>query len=510
MDRSSYLPLTVPDGSDDIAAMRRSLPLLTLLLLINHTAGALQPVLVTTPRAQLLPVSPTNRPFLAASFALQPVDLVARGYVETEWRVSGRGSLYEWGTGGNAMTVRAAEVPYVTRLLVRQPKDAVRFSGRVIVELLNASAGYDSAPLWGLSWEYFTRHGDVWVGMTVTPAAVAALRRFDNVRYGSMSFGFRQPDACGVAPSDAESGLAWDAIAQVGALLRSSSKENPLLALNPQRFIAAGYGQSGGYVITYANAMHSWMRLGDGAPIFDGYLSAAATGSVPINQCAPVLADNDPRRGVLPRDVPFVAVLTESDAQRLAFRDDSDAPDDVFRLYEIAGAARAGPYAAGQPLNADVAIVGQAAPVEAQCCEPPTTLSAGYAFNAIWQQYEELLQHQTPMNREMRIGMDAGGVLRDENGNARGGWRLPLLDVPIAAYRGSSTPRTDDPGSRQICGATGSIQPLSAAGLKARYGNRAEYLRRFNAAVDEALRQRRILAEDVGALKALAQRAPAF
>ena len=46
--------------------------------------------------------------------------------------------------------------------------------------------------------------------------------------------------------------------------------------------------------------------------------------------------------------------------------------------------------------------------------------------------------------------------------------------------------------------------------LKARYGNRAEYLRRFNAAVDEALRQRRVVAEDVAALKALAQRAPAF
>jgi hypothetical protein len=490
--------------------MRRSLPLLTLLLLINHTARALEPVLVTTPRAQLLPVSPTNRPFLAAGYAVQAVDLLTRGYVESEWRVSGRASIYEWASGGGGVNVRSADVPYVTRLLVRQPKDALRFSGRVIVELMDAAAGYDSAPLWGLSWEYFMRHGDVWVGVTVTPAAAAALRRFDNVRYGSMSFGFRQPDTCSVAPSDAESGLAWDAIAQVGALLRSSSKENPLLTLNPQRIIAAGYGQSASYLITYANALHSWMRLGDGAPIFDGYLSAAATGAAPINQCAPALADNDPHRGVLPRDVPFVAVLTESDTQRPAFRDDSDAADDVFRLYEIAGAAHAGPYAAGQPLNADLAIAGQTGPSEAPCREPPTTLSAGYAFNAIWQQYEELLQRQTPMNHEVRIGMDAGGVLRDENGNARGGWRLPQLDVPIATYRGSSTPRTDDPRSRQICSVTGSVQPLNAAGLKARYGNRAEYLRRFNAAVDEALRQRRIVVEDVGALKALAQRAPAF
>src|SRR5689334_24430554 len=291
--------------------IRRSLPLLALLLLINHTASAVDPALVITPRAQVLPVSPTNRPFLAAGQTLQPMDLAARGYVESELRVTGRANVYER-TPGGALKTRAADVPYATRILVRQPKDVARSSGRVIVELLDATAGYDSAPLWGLSWEYFTRHGDVWVGVTVNPAAAAALHRFDGVRYGAMALGAPQSESCGAANSSSgANGLVWDVVAQVGALLRSSSKENPLLVLNPQRFIAAGYGQSGGYVVTFANTLHAWQRLGDGAPIFDGYLSAAITDSAPLDSCAST--DKSARPFVSPRDAPFISVLTESD-----------------------------------------------------------------------------------------------------------------------------------------------------------------------------------------------------
>jgi hypothetical protein len=387
--------------SDDIAFMkRRSLPLLALLLLFNTAASALEPVLVVTPRAQVLPVSATNRPFLAAGQALQRVDLPARGYVESELRVSGRAKVYDWAPAGDAVTPRA-DAPYVTRILVRQPKDAARFSGRVIVELLDAAAGYDSAPLWGLSWDYFMKHGDAWVGVTVQPAAAAALRRFDGVRYAAMSLGVAQPESCNA--SGAGSPLAWDALAQVGALLRSSSKENPLLALNPQRFIAAGYGQSGGYVITFANALHAWQRLGDGAPIFDGYLSAVATHAAPVNPCAPALAADDAHAGVQPRDVPFVMVLAGSAAQAATpLRDDSDAPGDVFRLYKVADVENSAAYAAGQPAAADLKIAGLPVPAVEPCGEPRTGFPATLALNAIWQQYDDLLQHQLPMNKEPR------------------------------------------------------------------------------------------------------------
>jgi len=490
--------------------LRRSLPLLTLLLLATITAQAAEPVLVVTPRAQALPASATNHPFLAAGQAMQPVNLAARGYVESEFAVTGGAAIHEW--AGQGAEPQAANLPYATRMLVRQPQSATRFSGRVIVELLDGSPGYDTAPLWGLSWDYFTRHGDVWVGVTVRPAAIAALRRFDSVRYESMSLTAKRDGACvNAAGADVESGLAWDVIAQVGALLRSSSKENPLLILKPQRIIAAGYGQSGGYVLTYANAVHAVQRLGDGAPIYDGFLSAASVGAVPLHACAAELPANDARRGVPPRDVPFVEVLTESEALGAAQKEDSDADNDVFRRYEVAGAARYGLSAASQPAAADLSIAGVQPPAEGLCREPRSNFSAAPAFNAIWQQYDDLLSQKKPMNREPRIAIEAGALLRDEVGNARGGWRLPAIEVPLGAYHGSGTPRSDEARARLLCSATGSAQPMTVAALKARYGSRVEYLRRFNAAVDEAQRQRRLLAEDATALKQQLQRtAPAF
>jgi hypothetical protein len=55
------------------------------------------------------------------------------------------------------------------------------------------------------------------------------------------------------------------------------------------------------------------------------------------------------------------------------------------------------------------------------------------------------------------------------------------------------------------------MQKMSAAQLKAQYSSRAELLRRFNAAVEEAARARRLTAEDSVAIKAAAARTtPAF
>jgi len=503
--------------------LRRSLPLLMVLLLGGAAVRAAESRLVPTPRASVLPTSPTNRPFLGADHALAPVDLAARGYLETELLVSGFANVYDWAAGGaDGVVARGANVPYTTRILVRRPKDAAKFSGRVVVELLNPTGQYDFAPLWGFSWEQFLRSGDAWVGVTVKPVAAATLRRFDGVRYSRLSFAYRRAGACDAAPAgaalpdaalaDAENGLAWDLIAQVGALLKSSSNENPLLQLNPQRVIAAGYSQTGVYITTYAHALHATLRLGDGSPIFDGYLNAAGANAASINQCAARLPDDDARRMPPKVGVPFVVVMTESDFQRALKRRRDDADESgVLRLYELAGAAHSGPFAAGQPATADLTIAGVAAPADDLCRERRGDFPLGYAFNAIWQQYDDLLVRQQPMAREPRIEADAaGGVLRDAVGNARGGFRLPPLDVPVAAYRGSSTPRGSETRAQDQCLRTGAMQKLGAAQLKAQYKTRAEYLRLFNAAVDEAVHTRRVVAADAVALKAAAAKTPAF
>jgi hypothetical protein len=508
-------------------------PLLAMLAVapLLNAAEPLLPQLVVTPRARALPVSATNRPFLAATHVVQPVDLAAAGFREAEYLVRGNASIYEW-TGAPrdaAVAVREAGVPYTTRMLVRRPVDAGKASGLVVVELLNPTGLYDFAPLWGFSWQHFMRRGDVWVGVTVKPVAAATLKRFDPVRYGSLSFGYTQAPDCRPAPAgpgtpgagdprvnppDAENGLAWDLIAQVGALLRSSSKENPLLDIAPRHIIAAGYSQTGGYAITYANAFHRVMRLGDGAPVYDGYLNAAGANPAPINQCAAPLAADDPRRTVLPRDVPFVMAMTESDFNRnpLLRREDSDDPADVFRLYEISGSGHAGPFDAGVPKASDLAIAGFAPPADGLCLEPRGDYPVGLAFNAIWQQYADWLTARIAMASVPRIQTDAGHLpLRDANGNVLGGWRLPHLDLPLAAWSGSGTPREDSERARTACALTGVKQSFDTARLKEMYRSRADYLRQFEAAVDQAVTERRLAPADGDALKQPAARiVPAF
>jgi hypothetical protein len=487
-------------------------PVVLAVMWLGRCAQAAEVGLIATPRATLLTSSATNRPFLAAARAEQPVAL--DGYAETEFLVSGQASIYEWGDAaqGTSVSVRAANIPYATRILVRRPTDARKFSGLVVVELLDASELYDRAPLWGLSARQFLRHGDVWVGLTVRPSAMAALRRYDGVRYAGVGFSYRQPAGCTASssdpratPPDTESGLAWGAIAQVGALLRSSSKENPLLDLNPRHLVAAGYGLAGAYVTTYANAVHPLLRRGDGVAIYDGYLAAASARFIaPINQCAPPLPAGDPRRAPLPRDVPFVAVATESDFNLVPAtrRDDSDAPNDLFRLYEIAGSAHAGPYPAGLPVAANLQIAGFAPAAADLCREPRSDFPAGLAFNAIWLQYAEWLASARPMASLPRIETLAdSGARRDEAGNASGGWRLPQLEVPLARYASHSTPRDGNERASAACALTGAKETFDAAKLKSLYRDRASYLARFRAAVDRAIQERRLTPEDGAALK---------
>src|SRR5215216_2631287 len=134
-----------------------------------------------------LPVTATSYPFGAADHQLVPQDLAKRGYVEEEFLVSGTANVYTWPAPGPAQ-IRTPNAPYTTRVLVRRPAKLSRFSGNVVVEMLNPSNLFDLNIGWALSHEQFMRNGDVWVGITAKPITVAALKQFDPQRYGSLSF----------------------------------------------------------------------------------------------------------------------------------------------------------------------------------------------------------------------------------------------------------------------------------------------------------------------------------
>src|SRR5580658_1370082 len=178
-----------------------------------------------------IPVTADSFPFLAANRVFQPLDLKKAGYVEEEFIVNGTANTYDWAADGS-LTVKTANAPYSTRILVRRPADRARFSGHAIVELLNPARRFDWAMMSGYSRDSLIEHGDAWVGITM-PGSVDALRKFNPARYPSLAFANPDPsETCAAgrgnasATSEQEEGLRWDMMTQVGIALKSPTGLN--------------------------------------------------------------------------------------------------------------------------------------------------------------------------------------------------------------------------------------------------------------------------------------------
>ena len=115
-----------------------------------------------------LPTSVDSYPFGAADHEMVPEDLSKVGYLEEEYLVSGTANVYTWPAPGPAV-VRTADAPYTTRMLVRRPANSARFSGNVIVEILNPSNAFDLNIGWAMMNRQIVANGDVWVGVTGKP-----------------------------------------------------------------------------------------------------------------------------------------------------------------------------------------------------------------------------------------------------------------------------------------------------------------------------------------------------
>ena len=230
-----------------------------------------------------IPVTAGSHPFNGAAHTLTPIDLSRRGYVEEEYFVSGTANVYDWPALGQLEAF--ASGPYETRILVRRPAKTRRFSGSVIVEMINPTSNYDVDIMWAADHEHFLRQGDAWVGISVKPVVLEALKTFDPARYGSLSMANPMPVDCPnpffQTTPETESGLAWDIVSQIGALLKSGGGANPLAGFDVEKLYLTGFSQTGGYTVVYINAIAPHFTLFDGSAIFDGYLPAAGGGFLP-------------------------------------------------------------------------------------------------------------------------------------------------------------------------------------------------------------------------------------
>ena len=236
---------------------------------------------------------------------------------------------------------------------------------------------------------------------------------------------------------------------------------------------------------TYINAIHPLDVKRNGAPIYDGYLVAAAGGNFAgisaINQCAKPPVVGDPRLQFKDVGVPIIHVMSQSDylIGIDSRRPDSDVPTDRFRHYEMAGAGHATPgelNSAAAPAD----IIKAGLPVPPMACNegPRSRFPSGMLFNALWDNLDQWVRSDIAPPRALPIRVVDGKPETDQFGNVIDGLRSTYVDVPTSTWNGSST-------GASFCFIAGHEVPFNNARLTQLYGTKAEYL---NKVVDSANR----------------------
>jgi hypothetical protein len=431
--------------------------------------------------------------FSTMAKARVPLDLADYGYEEEEYFLSGTANVYDEDDAGNLQVI-TEDVPYVNRIIVRRPAKPRDASGVVLVDILNASNGYDIEDLWRRHWEHTMAEGDIYVGVTSKPVNVDALKNFDPERYEDLTWDSPTAlpplglDAAGFDPTGTEEGLAWDIITQVGNVLDSQHARRILGGAKAETVILTGQSQSALYLNTYALNFHEPVTAAHGGdPVFDGYLSVSGgiqektlrQGVAGDRSLGPAFQLVD----TVPKDlgVPFVVVTSEGDRTLFGPTIFSPTPlPDTWRDYQVPGAPHTNKLSTVVPANselikADRPIRNLDALPENLSLYPiePTVLASIDALVA-W------IQDGVPAPESRFFETDADlQLVRDEMGNALGGVRYGLIEHPLARFQGA------DPADPT----QGLMFLISLAEFEATYGTREHYLALVEETDDELIAQ---------------------
>ena len=348
----------------------------------------------------------------------------------------------------------AAGKPYTTRVVVRQPADERRFSGLVLAESMHVSG---AAHMFEFTSGYLMDSGHAAVEIvTTSPQQFAA---FNAERYGSL---------------EVENGQQNEIIAQVGALLRSSKSP---LAGPVRKMVMGGTSMSAGTLINYLPA-HRVFRTPEMSRIFDGFMPTS-TGST-----------------IREIDVPIIEMPTMHEVEtNVTRRQDSDEPGKQFRLYEYA--------AIGHVDSRDNVRL-----LPNPCAKPLSTFLTQAYFSVSLHHLLRWVDEGIVPPRAPRILLDrdesndGSTMVLDMHGNPVGGIRSPYVDVPTAKYAPVNTavdPVIANPseyvrvnglqGAQIMCRLSAYQEPFSKEKLRELYGSKREYLRRFEARLDELERE---------------------
>jgi hypothetical protein len=416
------------------------------------------------------------------------VDLAANGYVEQEFFASGTAAAYgatrSLAPDGKWLVKPQGATSYRTRIVVRRPSDPHRFNGTVLVEWLNVSGGVEAPADWAYLNPELVRDGYAYVAVSAqafgidggksllgVPGAAASsgLVGSEPARYGSLHH-----------PGDR---FSFDMYSQIGLALRTSRRPSVFGNLSPRRVVAIGESQSAFFLTTYIDAIQPRTHAYDGFFVHSrsgggASLSGTAIGSQRVPNDLRIRSDVG---------VPVFMFETETDVGPLLNYGPARQPDtNRIHTWEVAGTA-----------HADAYLVGSYAPVLG-CNFPINDGPQHFVVQAALDGLNRWITHGTlpPNAPPLRLSsMTPPEVARDGLGNAIGGVRTPLVDVPVAALTGKAPP-----GASILCSLFGSTAPFDRATLLRLYHDQGGYLSAFTRSLDGAIAGRFLLASDRTAL----------
>lgn len=465
-------------------------------------------------KMELIPVTEESHPFITA---VNCSELEKYGYVEEEFFQTGTANIYDEDEKGQ-LIVTTPDAPYTTRLLVRRPENKEKFSGNVVIEVLNASAGFDIDRDWMLLWRKIVRDGDIYIGITSKGHVVDALKRFDPKRYEAINWANPTPERKGPEKAgfdfiqEYELGLFWDMIVDLAKELRKDESDlNPLKGFGKKWLYLAGWSQSGSYL---ARIIHTFAyrpeNCQDG-PLFDGYFnSGSGAGDKILNSYAggarTAFAGFPKGASIIVTKEPYIVVNTESENRHTYWNGDADEPLYKFRTWQIPCSSHDTKYTLldyYKPMEEDLekaGIVLEWEGMEENGCPLDTPYEPIFAaaFKALtdWARFGIPAPHAPKIETEMSFEpVDRTGQLvvnkKDAFGNALGGIRHPAADCPTAVYQ-SYTDRAD--GNIQMM--FGTVKPFSKEMLKALYGSLENYRKLAERSTDASIARGFILPED--------------